>query len=120
MIKTERHFTTGNQEIINLCSLSKDLYNRCLYLIRQEYFKHKRLPDINILVDSTRCLDCFKNLHNTKTAKQTIRKVLSDWSNFRKALNAFYKNPNKFLSKPRPPKYKKKLSQVIFYSETIS
>jgi len=120
MIKTERHFIKGNQEIINLCSLSKDLYNRCLYLIRQAYFNKERLPDISVLVDETKDLECFKNLHNTKTAKQTIRKVLTDFSNFKKAQRAFYKNPQSFLSKPKPPKYKKKLSQVIFYNETIS
>ena len=120
MIKTERHFIKGTSEIINLCSLSKDLYNRCLYLIRQAYFNHERLPDISILVNSTKDLKCFKKLHNTKTAKQTVRRTLTDFSNFKKAQRAFYKNPENFLSKPKPPKYKKKLSQVIFYNETIS
>lgn len=119
-MKVERHFIKENQEIINLCLTSKELYNKCNFLMRQAFFsEQQRLPDINILVNETKNLDCFKNLHNTKTAKQTIRKVLSDWSNFKKSLNAFYKNPKSFKKKPKPPYYKKKMAQVIFYSETI-
>ncbi len=77
------------------------------------------LPDINALIRFVQHEPSFKNLHNTKTAKQTVRKCLSDWSNFRKALKVYNKNSNGFLSKPKPPHYKDKLAQVIFYNETI-
>jgi len=87
--------------------------------MRQAWFTKQRLPDINILVAETKDLDCFKRLHNTKTAKQTIRKVLTDWSNFRKALTAYGKDRSKFISCPKAPGYKDKMAQVIFYNETI-
>jgi len=87
--------------------------------MRKAWFSNTPLPDINFLVQSVQSLDCYRNLHNTKTAKQTIRKVISDWSNFKKALNAYKKDPSKFRANPRPPYYKKKLAQVIFYNETI-
>ena len=120
----ERHYSKGNSEIVKLCSLSKELYNRCNYLMRQAWFnqqhlKYKQLPDINILVNETKELECFKQLHNTKTAKQTIRKVLTDWSNFRKALTAYGRDRSKFINCPKPPNYKKEMAQVIFYNETI-
>ena len=118
-MQVERHFIKENQEIVNLCQTSKELYNKCNFLMRQAFFSKNTLPDINVLVFQTKNLDCFKNLHNTKTAKQTIRKVISDWSNFKKSTNAFYKNPKSFNSKPKPPNYKKKMAQVIFYNETI-
>ena len=57
--------------------------------------------------------------HIVALTKQTIRKVLTDWSNFRKALNAYNKDSSKFLKCPKPPCYKEKLAQVIFYNETI-
>lgn len=85
----------------------------------QQHLKFRQLPDINILTRETKDLDCFKNLHNTKTAKQTIRKVLTDWSNFRKALTAYGKDKSKFIRCPKPPNYKDKMAQVIFYNETI-
>ena len=79
MLLVERHYTKGNTEIVRLCSLSKELYNRANYLMRQAWFsqqhlKYKQLPDINILIQEMKDLECFKQLHNTKTAKQTIRK----------------------------------------------
>lgn len=115
----ERHYTKGNTEIVKLCELSKELYNRCTFLMRQAWFSKQRLPDINILVTETKHLDCFKQLHNSKTAKQTIRKVLTDWSNYRKALKAYSKDSSKFVRCPKAPNYKNKLAQVIFYNETI-
>lgn len=124
MLLVERHYTNGSPELIRLCRLSKELYNRANYLMRQAWFnqqhlKYKTLPDINILIRETQGLDCFKQLHNTKTAKQTIRKVLTDWSNFKKALTAYGKDRSKFLRCPKPPHYKDKMAQVIFYNETI-
>lgn len=119
MLLVERHYTKGNTEIVRLCSMSKELYNRANYLMRQAWFNKQRLPDINILVAETKDLNCFRQLHNTKTAKQTIRKVLTDWSNFRKALKAYGKDRSKFVRCPKPPHYKDKMAQVIFYNETI-
>lgn len=118
-MRVERHHIKGNKELFRLCVLSKELYNRCNFLMRQAWFKQERLPDINILVKDTQSLDCFKQLHNTKTAKQTIRQVLTDWSNFRKSLNAYKLDKSKFVKYPKPPHYKNKLAQIIFYDETL-
>lgn len=119
MLLVERHYSKGNQEIIRLCTLSKELYNRCTFLMRKAWFSKERLPDITILTNETKNLECFKEFKNTKTAKQTIRKCLTDWGNYRKALTAYSKDKSKFIKCPKPPNYKNKLAQVIFYNETI-
>jgi putative transposase len=119
MLVVERHYITGSEEIAKLCQTSKELYNKCNFLMRQAWFGGHPLPDINRLVQETHGEECFKNLHNTKTAKQTIRKVLTDWSNFKKSRNAYEKDPSKFVRCPKPPYYKEKLTQVIFYNETV-
>lgn len=126
MLLVERHQIKATPQIIELCKNSKELYNKCNYYMRKQWFSNLKnenwdtsLPDINVLVGFIQHEPSFKNLHNTKTAKQTIRKCLSDWSNFRKALKVYNKNSNGFLSKPKPPHYKDKLAQVIFYNETI-
>lgn len=119
MLLVERHYSKGATEIVRLCKLSKELYNRCTFLMRKAWFTKQQLPDINILTNETKELDCFKNFNNTKTAKQTIRKCLTDWSNYRKALTAYKKDPSKFVKCPKAPNYKEKLAQVIFYNETI-
>ena len=126
MILVERHQIKSTPQIIELCKQSKELYNKCNYHMRKQWFSNLKnddwtiaLPDISLLSKLVKNEPSFKNLHNTKTAKQTIRKCLSDWSNFRKALTAYNKNSTGFLSKPKPPYYKKKLAQVIFFNETI-
>ena len=126
MLLVERHQIQGTPEIVELCKTSKELYNKCNYYMRKQWFSNLQnddwtipLPDINALAQLVRDAPSSKNLHNTKTAKQTVRKVLSDWSNFRKALAAYKKDPSKFVNKPRPPHYKERLAQVIFYNETI-
>ena len=119
MLVVERHLIDGTPEIIRLCTESKELYNKCNFLMRKAWFGGERLPDLNILVQETQALDCFQNLHNTKTAKQTIRKCLTDWSNFKAALRSWKKDPTKFRKMPKPPYYKEKMAQVVFYNETI-
>lgn len=119
MLLVERHEIKGTPEIVRLCTLSKELYNKCNFLMRRAWFGDERLPDLSILVHETQAQDCFQNLHNTKTAKQTIRKCLTDWSNFKAALRAWKKDPTKFRGMPKPPYYKEKLAQVVFYNETI-
>src|ERR1022692_3558754 len=114
MIFVERHHIDATPEIIELCTQSKLLYNKCNYLMRKAWFGNTRLPNISVLQNAVKHEDCFNNLHNTKTAKQTIWKCLNDWYNFKKALNAYYLDPSKFKSIPNPPYYKKKLAQVIF------
>src|SRR5690242_5867532 len=116
MLLVERHEIKGTPEIVRLCTLSKELYNQCNFLMRKAWFGDERLPDINALIAAIKDEGCFKQLHNTKTAKQTVRKCLTDWSNFKRALTAWKKDPSKFVCCPKPPYYKDKLAQVIFYN----
>lgn len=126
MLLVERHYTKGNPQIVELCRTSKELYNKCNYYMRHWWFKSLQtsdwttpMPDLNTLVQLVHEEDSFKNLHNTKTAKQTVRKVITDWWNFKKALKAYNRDPSGFEKKPLPPHYKERLAQVIFYNETI-
>jgi putative transposase len=119
MLLVERHLIDGTPEIVRLCTQSKELYNKCNFLMRRAWFGGTVLPNINTLIAAVKGEDYFHNLHNTKTAKQTIRKCLTDWTNFKKALNAWKKDQSKFVRMPKPPYYKDKLAQVIFYNETI-
>jgi hypothetical protein len=62
MLLVERHYTKGNEEIVRLCKLSKELYNRANFLMRQAWFnqqhlKYKQLPDINVLIRETKDLE---------------------------------------------------------------
>jgi len=72
MILADRHYVKSNLEIIRLCSLSRELYNRTNFLMRQAWFnqqhlKIRLLPNITQLRNSVKYLDCFKQFGNTKT-----------------------------------------------------
>ena len=100
-------------------ALAKDLYNRCNYILRQCFFSNERLPNISMLIDELRILDCFHDVGNTKISKHIIRKCLIDWTNYFKGLREYKRSPSKFSGKPKPPKYKKKYGQLIFDKESI-
>ncbi len=135
MLLVERHYVKGNAELVRLAECSKLLFNQCNYYVRQAYFDWRdkceiasavdgkapklKLPNMTELVRLVEGEDFYQNLHNTKTAKQTILKVLNDWSNYFKSMREWRKNPEKFERKPKPPGYKQNLAQVIFYDETI-
>lgn len=115
----ERHFNSGSPEIVRLCRTSKELYNKCNWHLRQAFSDANPIPNISELVSLVENEESYKNLHNTKTAKQTVRQCLTDWSNFFKALRAYEVNPESFKKSPKPPDYKEEMAQVIFYNETI-
>ena len=115
----ERHFNQGTPEIVRLCQTSKDLYNKCNWHLRQAWTAATPLPSMSELVHLVQDENSYKTLHNTKTAKQTIRQCLTDWSNFFKALRAYKANPKSFKKEPKPPNAKEEMAQVVFYDETI-
>ena len=119
MYLVERHNIEGNDEIIRLCELSKLLYNRVNYLMRQSYFDNTPVLSLTELLNEVRPLDCFQEFGNTKIATQVILQVKNDWSNYFKARKAFMMYPTKFLKEPKIPGYKKKLAQVTYYNESV-
>ena len=83
MLLVERHQIQATQQIVELCKQSKELYNKCNYHMRHQWFQNLKndnwdvsLPDISVLIQLVQHEHSFKNLHNTKTAKQTVRKCL--------------------------------------------
>jgi hypothetical protein len=55
--------------------------------MRHAWFGNTQLPNISILRNAVKHEYCFNNLHNTKTAMQTVIQCLNDWYNFKKALS---------------------------------
>lgn len=119
MLLVERHHIPGTPEIVQLCRVARQLYNKCNYILRQIHFRGERLPDFNGLHEQVRGEESYSNLHNTKTAKQTIRQAYQDWMSYFAALKTWGQDKSKFLKKPKPPGYKNNLAQVIYYKETI-
>lgn len=62
MILVERYFVKGNQEIISLCQLSKELYNRTNHFMRQAWFNQQQLPNISTLNKQIKDFKLFQTI----------------------------------------------------------
>lgn len=122
---TEKHIIkVGNQffkECDSLAFKSKNLYNLCLYTVRQAYIKDK----VNILYELHRLMkntDAYKALPS-KVASTVLLMVQHNFKSFFKGNAEYYYNPSKFKRKPRIPKYLDKVNGrfvVVYTNQAIS
>ena len=113
LIRTERHIIDKNnvnyKNCIEICHLSKNLYNYVNYILRQSFLATKRLPseyEINTLLAKDNQVD-FRALPSN-VSQQTVKLVFKAWKSFFKALKSYRKDKSKFTSNPKLPKYKSK------------
>jgi len=113
LTRTEQINLGYNEELSNLCHLSKNLWNEANYIIRQALFQNKRnwirYNELNNLLKSSENYQAL----NAQTAQQTLKLVDKAWKGFFNSKKEFKKNPKKFLSKPKYPGYKKKDGESI-------
>ncbi|WP_293085357.1 transposase [Okeania sp. SIO3B5] len=107
----ERHVITKSHdlwsEIDHKAFLSKNLFNLANYYYCQYFFENKKKLNFNQLYHQVSKSDDYQALP-TKVSKQIIRRLDSAWSSYFSALKTWQKQPNKFLGKPKIPKYKHK------------
>ena len=117
MYLVERHIIKSNnslrKELDNVCFLSKNLYNKALYLVRQHYFSTKEYLDyykLNRLLVDSRDVDYYA-IGNTKVANQTL--MLLD-RNFKSFFSLVKKKKSKDYKKPiRIPRYLDKEGRYV-------
>lgn len=94
-----------------LCFKSKNLYNTGLYVERQAFFEKdpsfkdiKFIPEFT-LIDYLKESEPFKELPST-LSQQILKKVTQNFQSFFKAIKDYNKHPEKYLGKPKLPRYK--------------
>ena len=116
--RVERHKYSWNKEMDDLCFKSKNLYNYCNYLVRQEFINNKKVLDEYKLTGQLakeNQVD-FRALPS-KTSQQIVKLLFKNWKSFFRSIKDYSKHPNKYLGKPRLPQYKDKVkgrNVVIF------
>ena len=113
LIRSERHIIDKNnvnyKNCIEICHLSKNLYNYVNYILRQSFLATKRLPseyEITTLLAKDNQVD-FRALPSA-VSQQTVKLVFKAWRSFFMALKSYKKDKSKFTSNPKLPKYKSK------------
>ncbi len=115
----ERHIFTNRQDFDNICFLSKNLYNYCNYILRQEYFEYFKLDkeqkkdfEFTKEYELTTKLAKEKQIDYvslpSQTSQQIVKILFRNWKSFWKAVKDYNKNPKKYKGKPKLPKYKHK------------
>ena len=111
MQQVQKHLIKANnrnyQEIDVTCFASKNLYNCGVYLCRQAFFEGKKVPPFKELYHLLKNSDDYQRLP-TKVAQLVIKQVSKVFKSYFAALREYKKNPQKFLGKPKLPKYKHK------------
>ena len=107
----ERHIIQDNhrfyQEIDRLSFFSKNLYNYANYLIRQSFIFEATYRPYHELQKLLQGTTPYRALP-AKVSQQILLVLDRNWQSFFAANKAYHSTPDKFLSRPKLPKYKHK------------
>lgn len=120
VIRVEKHVIKASNPFFGLlmdyCHKSKNLYNHANYIIRQEFIsngKWIRYAELDkFLKDDTEYND-YVEMPTAQSAQQTLRLIDKNWKSFFKAIKDWSNHKEKYLGRPKLPKYLKKSSRYI-------
>ncbi|MEB3180464.1 MAG: hypothetical protein VKL59_15765 [Nostocaceae cyanobacterium] len=107
----EKHLISRQHKYWKECDYlafqSKHLYNAANYVQRQYFFATKKYYNSIDIYHQTKNLEAYRYLP-TKVSKQIVRRVSEVWKSWLAALKDWSKHPQKYLGKPKIPRYKHK------------
>lgn len=107
--RVEQHIIKKNNPIWNLvdelCFKSKNVYNYSNYIIRQEFIKNNKWIRYNELAGIIKDTEPYKDL-GSNVGQQTLKLLDQNWKSFFASIKEWGKNPEKYLGRPKLPKYK--------------
>lgn len=118
--RVEKHIVKSNNSFFEMlwefCHKSKNLYNHANYLVRQEFIsngKWLRYAELDkILKADTEYYD-YVEMPTAQAAQQILRLLDKNWKSFFKSIKDWAKHREKYLGKPKMPKYLKKESTYL-------
>jgi len=91
----------------DLCFKSKNVYNCANYIIRQEFINNNKWIRYNELDKLMQQQDCYYEL-GSQCSQQTLKILDKNWKSFFVSIKDWKKHPEKYLGRPKLPKYKHK------------
>lgn len=102
--------------LMDFCHKSKNLYNHANYIIRQEFVSNGKWINYNeldkILKADTEYND-YAEMPTAQSAQQILRLIDKNWKSFFKSIKDWTKHKEKYLGRPKFPKYLKKNSKYL-------
>lgn len=110
-----------NQEIRNLCRVSKNLYNQALYVVKQHYRETGEIlwyKDLDKIMKKTPNLEGQINyrLLKAQVSQQILKLLDRNLKSFFKSIKDWKENKSKYMGKPRFPKYLKQKEYLLIYA----
>ena len=107
--RVEQHQIKRNNPIWklidDLCFKSKNVYNCANYIIRQEFINNHKWIKYNELDKLMQQQECYYEL-GSQCSQQTLKILDKNWKSFFVAIKDWGKHPEKYLGRPKLPKYK--------------
>ena len=83
MNRIERHIMIGDKNLDNLCFLSKNLYNYCNFLIRQEFINNRKmLSEYELTTQLAEEKQTDYIALPAQTSQQVIKLLFKNWKSF--------------------------------------
>jgi putative transposase len=107
----ERHIITKNHQLFaecdRVCFAAKNLYNLANYTIRQHFFTTNTVLGYNALDKLMQPSDAYRALPS-KVSQQVLMQLCRNWKAHFAAMREYGKHRERFLGKPKLPRYKHK------------
>lgn len=99
-----------------LCFASKNLYNYANYIVRKSFIVDNKYLENNKIYHLVKGHESYKALP-AKVSNQVLMLLQKNWKSFFAAMKKWGEHPEKFLGRPRLPKYKHKQQgrNVVIY-----
>ena len=118
--RVEKHLIKQNNDyypmLCDFAHKAKNLYNHANYLVRNEFVKNDRwirYAEMDKVLREDTEFDDYKQMPTAQSAQQILRLLEKNWKSFFAAIKDWSKNKDKYLGRPKLPKYKSKDGKSI-------
>ena len=118
--RVEKHLIKQNNTFYPmLCDFahkSKNLYNHANFLVREEFIRNGRwlrYEELDKLLKADLEFNDYRQMPTAQSAQQTLRLLEKDWKSFFTAVKDWSSHKEKYLGRPKLPKYKPKNGKYI-------
>ncbi len=102
--------------IVDFCHKAKNLYNHGNYIIRNRFIKDgywTRYEELDQMLKQDLEYPDYKSMPTAQSAQQVLRLLDKNWASFFAAIKDWKQHKEKYLGRPKLPKYKKKDGRFI-------
>ena len=110
--RVEKHVIKRNnpfyKKLVEFCTFSKNLYNHANYLVRQSFVKENiwlRYAELDRMLKADVEYPDYRAMPTAQCAQQILRLLEKNWKSFFEAIKDWKRNPEKYLGRPKLPKY---------------